>query len=126
MWTILIPIAVFLAIAVVAWLLMDFFTGGDKQRTEQRLDELRDPRLRDGDGTAGTQKLAKALEAATPALSKPLQPKNEKDVKDLQRKLAHAGFRSESAQGIYLTMKTVCIAGGVFFSGGSVLLTGAY
>lgn len=126
MWTFLIPIAVFGAIAVVAWLLMDFITGRDKQRTEQRLDELRDPRLRDAETTGSKQKLAKALEAATPALSKPLQPQNAKDAADLRRKLAHAGFRSENAQGIYLTMKTVCIGGGVFLSGGSVLLTGAY
>ena len=126
MWTFLIPIAVFGAIAVVAWLLMDLITGRDKQRTEQRLDEMRDPRLRDVESPGSKQKLAKALEAATPALSKPLQPQNEKDAANLRRKLAHAGFRNESAQGIYLTMKTVCIAGGVFLSGGSVLLSGAY
>jgi len=126
MWTLLIPVSVFGAIAVITWLAMDMFTGRDKQRTEQRLDELRDPRTRESQTAGNTYKLAKVLEAATPTLSKPLQPQNAKDAANLKRSLSHAGFRNESAQGIFLTMKTVSVAAGVFFSGGTVLLTGAY
>jgi tight adherence protein C len=120
----LLPIAVFGAIAACAWAVLDYFAAS-KPRTEQRLDEMRDPSIRrrkEEDRGKKTDAMTKVLESATPALAKPLLPKNEVEAGKLKLRLAHAGFRSESSQTIFLGMKIVGLAIGLFLGGGTGIL----
>ena len=49
--------------------------------------------------------MARMLEASAPALAKPLQPKTEQAMSKLKLKLSYAGFRSEAAPQIFLSIK---------------------
>ena len=116
------PLAIFGAIAAGAWWLLDYITRG-KAAAERRLDELRDPsRRRDEEGGKKRDSMAKVLEKAAPALSKPLQPKSEKEVGALKQRLSYAGFRTETASTIFLGMKFIGLVIGLFLGGGSLLL----
>jgi len=123
----LLPYAIFGAFAAAAWFLLDWFSR-KKPRTDQRLEEIRDPATRKRrEGSASQSKtdtMAKMLEKATPALAKPLTPKNEKDANKLKWKLAHAGFLSEGSGTVFLGLKVLCLALGLFFGGGTVLVVG--
>ena len=126
--TIIVPIAVFGLFAAGAWLLIDLMSK-KKPRAEERLDEFRDPRLRQRQQAEEAGKAAamtKVLEKATPALAKPLQPKSEKDQNKLKLKLAQAGFRAESAPTAFLGLKIASMIFGVVLSGGSVLALASY
>jgi tight adherence protein C len=109
----------------LAWWLLELFAGG-KPRAEERLDELRDPRTRKSDlegrdrMVKKTDTMTKMLERATPALSKPLQPKSAEEVDKIKLKLSYAGFRSETAPSIYLGLKIICGILGLLAGGGSV------
>ena len=123
------PFAVFGAFAAGAWWLLEVL-GSSKPRAEQRLDEFRDPRIRKRNEAerAGraADTMAKVLEKATPALAKPLQPKNEKEVGRLKLKLSHAGFRAESAPSIFLGLKFFGLIFGGLLGGGAMLLLGGF
>ena len=75
--------------------------------------------------TAGWRKrsdgMTKLLEKATPAFSKPLQPKTEAEVGKLRLKLGYAGFRGETAASIFLGLKLICLFGGFFVGGGMLV-----
>jgi tight adherence protein C len=62
------------------------------------------------------------LEKATPALAKPLQPKNEREVGKLKLRLTQAGFRSEAAPSIFLGLKFIGLVAGLFVCGGPMLI----
>src|SRR4249919_3587287 len=119
------PYAVFGLVAAVVWLVIDFFNS-NKPRTEERLDELKNPLAsRRGDKTPTTKKQAavtKVLAAATP-LAKPLQPKTELEVGKLKGRLLQAGFRSDAAFSVFLGLKFVFLIVGAMIGGGSVLLS---
>lgn len=122
----LLPFAAGGMIAVIAWAMMDWYSSR-QTRSEVRLDELSDPtaRTRRDDGREGGQSaMTKVLEAASPALASPLKPKSEKEASKLNEKLAHAGFRAESAQTIFLGMKFTGLVFGLMLGGGSLLLSG--
>jgi tight adherence protein C len=70
------------------------------------LAELEDPRNKTKERFAGVMETAKAL-------SGPLMPKSATEQSDLKNKLAHAGFRSESAVPVYLGLRFACF---LFFS----------
>lgn len=126
--SVIIPFAVFGGFTAMAWLVLEWLSAS-RPRAEQRLDEFRDPRLRGRDQSAVTKKsatMARVLELATPALAKPLQPTSEKDASKLKLKLSHAGFRSEGAAPIFLSLKIACLICGVLTSGGTVLLLQSY
>ena len=122
----LVPIAIFGAIAALAWWAMELIATG-KPRAMERLDALKNPRrgLADNVPRKRTEKMARVIENAAPALAKPLQPQNEVEIDKLKAKLANAGFRGESASAIFYSLKGVglllglLIAGGIFFGGGS-------
>jgi tight adherence protein C len=120
--------AIFGAVACGAWLLMELLAKS-KPRSEQRLDELRDPsRRREGRaGERGVTKkaagLGRLLERASPRMASPLQPKSEADVGKLRAKLNYAGFRGETAPSIFLGLKTICLAVGFVGGGGGMWLT---
>ena len=121
----LLPLAVFGAIAAMAWLALQWVSGR-KSRSEERLDEMRDPLARRRREEASTVKksdaMTKVLERATPALAKPLQPKNERDAGKLKKRLSYAGFRGEAAPTIFLGLKFVGLVGGFVFGGGTMLI----
>ncbi len=120
----LIPVAVFGLFAAGVWLALEFFSGG-KSRSEERLEEIRDPsaRNRNKESSMSTSDVvAKMVEKVKP-LANPLQPKNEKDAGKLKMRLVHAGFRSEAAPTVYLSIKFMCLMFGLFIGGGSLLLT---
>jgi len=67
--------------------------------------------------------MSKVLSKATPALSKPLQPKSSEEVSKTRDKLNQAGFRKEKAPEMYWALKIVGLALGFLFGGGAMLAT---
>ena len=61
--------------------------------------------------------MSKVLEMASPALSKPLQPKSTEDVTKTRAKLNQAGFRGSKSPEIFWAMKMVGLAGGFLIGG---------
>lgn len=119
------PVAVFGAIAALAWWGLDWAAAGNS-RTIERLAELRSPnKRRAATSNSGGNAITRALEQAAPALAKPLQPKNEAEVSTLRKRLTVAGFRGESAVTIFLGLKFAGLVVGLFaFGGASVLWHG--
>ena len=113
--TTLLPIAAFGMFAAGVWALLDFFSAR-KSRSEERLEEFKDPsirRKRKEDSVKEKKKaeaMAKVLERATPALARALQPKTERDADQLKLRLAQAGFRNDSAPTIFLGLKIIGLA----------------
>ncbi len=66
--------------------------------------------------------LARVLEKASPALSKPLTPKTEAEMGKLKQRLVEAGFRSESAPAVFLSFKVLCGISFLMLSGGLLAL----
>jgi tight adherence protein C len=125
-FTQLLPLAVFGLFAVGAWWLLDLVAAG-RPRTAQRLDEIRNPALRRREVTGVTKKqdaMTKVLEAASPALAAPLQPKSELEASKLKMKLSNAGFRGESAPTIFLGMKFLGLVIGLFGTGSAMVVLG--
>jgi tight adherence protein C len=120
------PFAIFGLFAVGAWLVLDLVSR-QKSRAEDRLDEFRDPKLRRRKEEEAKRKTSDAmtnmLRKATPALARPLQPKNESDAGKLRLKLMQAGFRSEAAPTMFLGLKFVCLIIGLIIGGGMMLIT---
>jgi tight adherence protein C len=116
-------VAIFGFAAVLAWWLLEFFVAA-KPRAEQRLEEFREPGARrtdrDGRGAKRHDAMTKMLERASPALAKPLQPKNAAEAGKLKSRLNHAGFRSEAAPSIFLGLKLICAVTGLLIGGGGV------
>lgn len=124
-YMLLVSAAVFVGIAAIAWFLMDFFAG-NSTRAEERLVELKDPNKRKQEMLKEEKKseaMARVLEKASP-LAKPLQPKNEKEAGKLKQRLSFAGFRSEGAAGIFLSMKFIGLLAGFMIAGGTIIFTG--
>ena len=125
-WDKVMPFAVFGAFAAAAWWLLDMLATS-KPRAEERLEEFKNPRARRRDGDDGPTKksatMTKMLAAASPALAKPLQPKNEVEVGKLKNKLTQAGFRNETAVTVFLGLKFAMLLVGVVLGGGAVMLS---
>ncbi|HTN74700.1 MAG TPA: type II secretion system F family protein [Pirellulaceae bacterium] len=119
------PFALFGAFGALAWLVLERIAT-PKARAEQRLEEFKDPSLRkrkDAEANS-TSSMSKVLEAAAPSLAKPLQPKNEQEMGRLRLRLAHAGFRNESAVAIFSSICLISLIIGVVLGGGTLLLRG--
>ena len=105
----LLPLATFGAIAVGAWVIFDMFVN-KKNRSHERLDQMRD-RARGIDpstpditkNASKSEGLTNLIKKASPALGDTLKPKNEKEVNAQRSKLNAAGFRSESAPAMFNT-----------------------
>jgi tight adherence protein C len=119
-------VAVFGAIAAVAWWILDLMSR-QKPRAEQRLDEYREPGSRKGDLGRDKPKaggaMAKALAKASPALSAPLKPKSDADVNKTREKLNMSGFRGENAPQMYWALKVLALAAGFLLGGGTLAFT---
>lgn len=123
----ILPFAVFGGIALGVWWLMDMLSGRTSRATE-RLDEISNPGSRRREESLKGKKgdaMSKMLEMATPAFSKPLQPKTALEQNQLKAKLAAAGFRGDSAAGAFLGLKLIgLMAGLLIFGGGMLALSG--
>lgn len=102
----ILPWAIFGAITVGVMAVIAMFTRS-KTRADERLDELRDPTLRNRDAAGGSDKqgMGKMLEKAAPALSKALKPKTELEENVLKIRLANAGFNGPNAAQLFLAIK---------------------
>jgi tight adherence protein C len=123
----IVPLAAFGTLFAVSWMVLEWMSGS-KPRLEERLDEFKDPSLRrrrEAANTGTSEAMAKILQRATPALARPLQPKDEKSAGKLKTRLSHAGLRSEGATTVFLGLKFLCLMVGLFVSGGGVLVFGA-
>src|SRR5262245_16238935 len=122
-WTV--HVSAFVAILALAALLIDWL-GSTRSRTEQRLQDFKDPlnrkRREEGPGKRKNDAMARMLEASAPALAKPLQPKTEQAMSKLKLKLSYAGFRGEAAPQIFLMTKVVMLLIGIFICGGTTIL----
>ncbi len=122
-YALIVPIAIFAACGAGAWVVIDYLTN-NKSRTESRLDQLRNRRPGEAKSAVkSSEGFARILEKASPALSRPFQPKTAKETGKLVQRLSHAGFRHEAAAVSFLTLKTICMIGGLLLGGGGVALT---
>ena len=114
------PWMIFGAISVALWAVFQIFTR-NKSRADERLEEFRDPTLRQREQLkegARSGGMSAMLEKAAPALSKALKPKTELEANKLKVRLANAGFNGPSAAQVYLSAKIILlIAGAVIGSG---------
>ena len=119
----MLPWIIFGAFTIGVWALMSMF-GKEDSRASERLEELRDPSLRDrGKGKGANGKTL--LERAAPTLSKALQPKSELESNELRVRLATAGYNSSNAPQMYLALKMLFLVFGFLLgSGGGMFYFG--
>jgi tight adherence protein C len=113
----ILPWAIFGLISFGAWALINAFSSRTSRALE-RLEELRDPSLRNKEH-AGRSGVGAVVDMAAPALSKALQPKTEIEQSALKVRLANAGYNSPTAPQMFLAIKFAmmvagAIAGGAF------------
>ncbi|HUQ68861.1 MAG TPA: type II secretion system F family protein [Planctomycetaceae bacterium] len=119
-FTTLLPWAMFGGITFGVWALMTMF-GAKESRVTERLDEIRNPTLRDKQRSK-KQGVAAMIESAAPALSKALQPKTELEQNELRIRLATAGFNNPEAPQLYLAIKFSMLIVGALVGGGFGML----
>ena len=114
----ILPWAIFGCITCVVLVLMSVMNTR-KPRALERLEELRDPTLRDKERNAkGKNGMAAALEKAAPSLSQAIAPKTEDERNHLKLRLANAGFNNPNAASLFLTIKVMAIGAGMVIGGG--------
>lgn len=120
---IILPMAVFLAMGVVSWFVLNLFFARTDERAEQRLAELSDPRARKGNerDAKKSEALQRVLQRSAPALAKSLTPTNEQEMSKLRQSLVEAGFRSETAPVTYLALRAIVAITFLAVGGGSAL-----
>ncbi len=119
----LLPFALFGAIAIGAWVLVDMVFNS-KTKSESRLDRIRKGRGGDDEkeGGGAAEGFARLLESASPKFSEALKPKSEKEISALRQKLNEAGFRHENAIPMLSTLKVLAAGFGFFVTGGVSLI----
>lgn len=108
------PWIVFVVSTGMLWAVFSFFSS-NKSRATERLEELRDPSLRNGSKLSNDPSATMSVfEKAAPALSKALQPKSELEQNSFRLKLANAGFNNPNAGQMFLASKVaglvICLA----------------
>jgi tight adherence protein C len=114
-------VAVFLGVGAIAWFLLDLFSKDTQANAESRLDMLNDRKRTEKNSDAranGMDKLTKALEKASPSLAKHLEPKTIAEKGKLVQRLSEAGFRSEEAPAMFLSVKVISAVVGFVMAGG--------
>ena len=128
----LMPFALFGMFAIGAWVLLETLGGSKRPRALERLDEFKNPTIRKKRLEEETQPrstgdaVSRVLSKASPALSRPLQPKSELEMNKLKLKLAVAGFRSEHSINMYLSLKFASLIVGFLLSGVTVAALSAF
>lgn len=120
----MVKIAIFLAVAAGMWFALDFFGSKGSERAAERLEEIREPNARKKKhALKQSEKMAKLIEQASPALAAPLQPKTKEEEGKLKQRLQHAGFRSDTAASAFLGAKFLCLIIGFLAGGGGAYFT---
>ncbi|HLQ47197.1 MAG TPA: type II secretion system F family protein [Planctomycetaceae bacterium] len=115
----ILPWAIFGLITCVVLGLMSFMNSR-KSRTLERLEELRDPTLRERDKLLKEKHgMAAALERAAPTLSQALAPKTDLERNELKLRLANAGFNKPNAASIFLAIKLILLGVGLMSGAGT-------
>jgi len=119
-----VAVTVFLAVVSFAWFALDFFNRDEQGVAENRLDMMNSSMRKGGDTKESKSEMfSRVLEQASPSVAKHLQPKTEAEVSKLKSRLAEAGFRTEGASGVFLTVKVMAAMSGLFLGGGITALT---
>lgn len=114
----ILPWAIFGCITCVVLVLMSVVSTR-KSRALERLEELRDPTLRDKERLGKERNgMAAALEKAAPSLSQAMAPKSEGERNHLKMRLANAGFNNPNAASLFLTIKVLALGVGAVLGGG--------
>ncbi len=108
----LLPYVIFAGIVVSVFAVASLFSS-KVSRASERLDELRDPTLRNREAKDQKKGMGAMFEKAAPALSRALQPKTELEENKLKVRMANAGYISPSAPQLYLAVKVAIMLGGV-------------
>jgi len=119
--TTVVPLAVFGMFAALTWYFLDW-AAARKPRAVERLDELKHPRTRptlDALPAKKSDAVTKVLEKASPALARALEPKSEAEINRLKSRLSSAGFRSESAGRMFLSLKFLGLVAGLVIGSGT-------
>jgi tight adherence protein C len=120
--------AVFLGVGALVWLLMDVFSSDKRVVAEDRLDRLNDLKRKNADrvdNSGQMDRFANVLEQASPSLSKYLEPKTTVERNKLTQRLSEAGYRTEAAPAMFLSIKVIAGITGFILGGGvSVILYG--
>ena len=111
----ILPWAIFGVISFGAWAAINAFSNRSSRALE-RLEELRDPTLRNKDQHAKTG-MGAMVDMATPALSKALQPKTDIEQSALKTRLANAGYNSPTAPQVFLAFKFALMIAGAIMGG---------
>ena len=121
----LLPFALFGAVAIGAWIVVDMVFNS-KSKTESRLERMKNRAAGKSDlvkeSTSAKEGITKLLESASPKISEALKPKSEKEISKLKQKLDEAGWRADNAASILSTLKVIAAGFGFFFAGGVTLL----
>jgi tight adherence protein C len=113
LWAILgeeavVPLLVAVAIVALIFTVLSMLSNRNS-RAQERLDrlsrpaslaEIEDPKLK--------KERFQGLVETAKSFAKPLMPTSEKESTELKQKLAHAGFRSDSAVAVYLGLRFFC------------------
>lgn len=120
----IVAVTVFLAVVSLIWFAMDFLNRSENANAENRLDMMNVSMRKGGDSKESKKEmLARVFEQASPAVAKHLQPKTVAEVGKLKSRLSEAGFRTEGASGVFLSIKVFAALGGVFLAGGITAMT---
>ncbi|MBW3541878.1 MAG: type II secretion system F family protein [Planctomycetes bacterium] len=111
------PWAIFAACSLGALALFHLFSSS-QSRASERLEELRDPRLRARDRDEGGGGMKSMIQRAAPALSKAITPTTELEQNALKIRMANAGFNSPLAPQVFLAIKVTALAVGALLGGG--------
>jgi tight adherence protein C len=120
--------AVFIGVMALAWFVVEFYQKDERSNAEMRLEVLSEKLRRKTKSRreATSEFLTHIFENASPALSKPLQPKSELEVGKLRQRLTEAGFRSENAATLFLGLKAISAIVGLILGGGIGLFTAGF
>jgi tight adherence protein C len=103
-----VPFLVFVAFVAGVWSVLSFISSRNSRTAERLARVARPASLADIEDPAKAEKLKGVMEAAK-AIARPLMPQTELEQSALRVRLANAGFRSESAVSIYLSLRFACL-----------------
>ncbi len=113
----ILPYVIFGGMVMLVFAIASLFSS-KISRASERLDELRDPTLRNRDAKDQKKGVGAMFEKAAPALSRALQPKTELEENKLKVRMANAGYISPSAPQLYLAVKVAIMLLGVVSGAG--------
>lgn len=119
-------VSVFIGVVTLIWFVIEQLSKPQQAAAESRLDMLNDRRRNFSDGDARGKrmdKVTRVLERASPSLAKHLEPKTVEEKSKLVQRLSEAGFRSEEAPAMFLSIKVVAAIIGLVLTGGVTVFT---